>query len=187
MEIAALPSSFTACLSSPLLLEWPGLNFETPGGPILFDEVGGDRSDAGRIDEEVVRTTREPLARHRPADHAINHDQRDVDARRPEMAGHRFGERALRHLALRERRRAGCAPPRGGRANDDDRPLPFAAHGGNCLLAAKKEAERVDPPGTLEILRLDLSHMAPDARAGVIDERIHVAEIGAHGGERRLD
>ena len=29
--------------------------------------------------------------------------------------------------------------------------------------------------------------MAPDARAGVVDEDVGVAEIGPHGGERRLD
>ena len=66
-------------------------------------------------------------------------------------------------------------------------PSPFAAHGGNRLLGGKKEAERVDAPGALEILRLDLLDIAPDARARVIDERVDVAEIGAHGGERRLD
>ena len=66
-------------------------------------------------------------------------------------------------------------------------PLPFLAHGGNRLLAAKKEAERVDAPGALEILRLDLLDMAPDARAGVIDERVHVPEIGARSRERRFD
>ena len=39
----------------------------------------------------------------------------------------------------------------------------------------------------LEILRLDLLDMAPDAGAGVIDERVHVPEIGARSRERRFD
>ena len=66
-------------------------------------------------------------------------------------------------------------------------PCPFLRMAGIACWPAKKEAERVDAPGALEILRLDLLDMAPDAGAGVIDERVHVAEVGARGGERRLD
>ena len=58
-------------------------------------------------------------------------------------------------------------------------PLALAAHGGNRLLGGQKEAERVDAPGALHILRLDLLDVAPGARAGVIDERVDLAEIGA--------
>src|ERR1700691_532045 len=172
---------------SPLFLERPGFDFEAPGGAVLFDEVGGNRSDAGGIDVKVVRAVLKPRARHRAANHAVDDDQRDMDACRPKMAAHRLGERALRHLALSEGRGAGRAPARGGRADDDDRPLTLTAHGWNRLLAAKKEPKRVDAPGALEILRLDLLDMAPDARAGVIDERVYLPEIRAHRRERRLD
>src|ERR1700751_4046092 len=135
METPGLPSSFSACLASPLFLERPSFDFEAPRGAILFDEVGSDRRDAGRIDVKIVRTIAKTRARHRPPDHAVDDDQRAMDPRRPEMARHRLGKRALRHLALSERRRAGSASPRGGRANDDDAPLPSLAHGGNRLLA----------------------------------------------------
>ena len=74
----------------PLLLERARFDFEAPRGAVLLGEVGGDRGDASRIDEEVVRAVGETRARHRPADHAVDDDQRDMDARRPEMAGHRI-------------------------------------------------------------------------------------------------
>src|ERR1700677_737467 len=106
---------------SPLFLERPGFDFETPGGAVLFDEVGGNRSDADGIDGKVVRAVLKPRARH-PAAHPA--------------------------------------------ADDDERPLTRASHGGNRLLAAKKEAKRVHAPGALRIPRLDLLDMAPDTRAG---------------------
>ena len=61
-------------------------------------------------------------ARHRPSDDAVDDHQRGVDARRPEMAGHRFGECGLRHLALRRRRGPGRPAARSVRDDDDDRP-----------------------------------------------------------------
>src|SRR5579863_32975 len=148
---------------SPFLLERPRFDLETPGGAILGDETSGDRSDPARRDEKVVRAISHPGARRWPADHAVDHNQRDMNAGRPKMAGQGFGERALRHLGLRKHRRACRAAPRGGRADDDDRALGPAAHGGNDLAGGEEKAERVDAPGALEVLRLDLLNVAPDA------------------------
>ena len=110
-----------------------------------------------------------------------------MDAGGPQMARHRFGERFLRHLRRRERRRAGDAAARCGRADDDDRPLPAPAHRRDRLPRGEEEAERIDPPRPLEILRRHVLDRAPDARAGVEDEHVDVAEIGADPLERRLD
>src|SRR5208283_2750791 len=119
----------------------------------------------GRIDEGVVRAIGKPRARYGSADNAIDDNERDVDSRRPEMARHRFGERALRHLALSERRRAGRAAPRGGGPDHDHGALPSATHRRDRLPGGEKQAKRVDPPGALEVLRRDLFNIPPDPRA----------------------
>ena len=97
-----------------------------------------------RIDEEVIRpSVGESRARHRTADHAVDDDQGDMDARRPEVAGHRSGERTLRHRGLRKRGGSCRAASRGGRADDDERRAPLL-HRRDC--APQEETKRADAP-----------------------------------------
>ena len=133
------------------------------------------------------RAIDKPRARHRSADDAVDDNERDVDSRRPEMTRHRISERALRHLALSERRRAGRAPPRGRGPDHDNGALPSAAHRRDHLPGGEEQAKRVDPPGALEVLRLDLFDIPPDARACIEYQHIDIAEIGSDLGEGRID
>ncbi len=68
----------TPCPSSPLFLEWPRFDLEAPRGPGLFDEVGGDRGDPGRIDIKVVGAIGKPRARNRHADDPLHDEQRGL-------------------------------------------------------------------------------------------------------------
>ena len=88
--------------------------------------TSNDHADGGcRVSQNAVSATssglmkkesglsgmrlRVPLEVH----HAVDDDERHVDARRPERPRHRLGERSLRRLGGRERRRARDAAARG--------------------------------------------------------------------------
>src|SRR5207245_3922859 len=62
-----------------------------------------------------------------------------------------------------------------------------ALHRGDDLLGGEETAERVDPPGRLEVRRGRFLNAAPDAGAGVIDEDLDLPQITADRIERARD
>ena len=66
-------------------------------------------------------------------------------------------------------------------------PLPSAFIAGITACAHKQRAIGVDPPGFLELGRRDRLDIREHPAAGVVDEYLGLAEIGAYGGERGGD
>src|SRR4051812_12858864 len=78
----------------PGLAERPGLELERPRGPRLRGEERGRRGDVVGRHEELVGLVLQPLTRAGEVDDAVDDDERDVDALRPQAARERLGERA---------------------------------------------------------------------------------------------
>src|SRR5258708_38160856 len=86
----------------PALAERARLDLEGPRRWLLLGETEGGLGDVVRLDEEGVGLVRHALTRPRDIDGAIDDDDRDVHARRPEIPRHRFGQAALRGLRRRK-------------------------------------------------------------------------------------
>jgi hypothetical protein len=142
-------------LESPRFFEWPRLHFEAPSPPILAAELKGDFSDARRIDKAVRRPVWHCCAGSGQLHHAIDDDQRNVDAGGPELAGHGFCKTALCRFGRGKRRRLYIAAAGRCGPNEDDGAGPLPLHIGNHFLGTQQSAIGVDAPGLLELLGRD--------------------------------
>jgi hypothetical protein len=186
----------------------PQVEFVRPGiarlrvqHPVAVGDVIGIQ-DAVAVLQRI--TLGEVAADELGVDGAIDHDVRDVNALRAQLARHRLGQRAQCHLCARESTKVGRAAQRCRRTGEDDRAAmaalrQFARHHALGHFAPVEKAREAGHLPHLEVFARGLGQDAlghvgadvehhhldgPDRRFDLLDERDHflfLARIAGKG------
>src|SRR5271169_645435 len=173
--------------SSPGFAVRAQFHIERPAAAILLCQMPRLLGDGGRLDEEVVGSVLEALARPGDVDHSIYNNVGNMHSLRPKFAGHGFGQDSLRGLGW-------CEPGEGrltsqGRSitRHDDVAAAGADHRGREATRQMKQPHRVDLKIAVKHCGVDLEERAEGAAHRVVHEGSWHTEIAFYAVRRRLD
>src|SRR5262245_12128749 len=175
----------TFAISSPFLAERPDLDLEAPRVARLLIEHPVGVGDRLRPHQPLWRQVRErffalaradALAHESGVDSRIDHEMRDVDILRPELARHRLRDHAQPGFRGGERGVADTAAQARGRTGKED-----------CPTAARQHQARGFAPGDEAGVAGHFPDLAEHSLGGLEDRKIDVrADVEDADFERRL-
>src|SRR4051812_28761041 len=170
---------------SEILHPRPQLHLPAPGAARLLQHApiaGGD----GVGVEHRIRSVRRVLTGGAP-DATIDHEMRDVNALRRQLARHALRKAAQRELAHRERRRLRVALDAGRGAGEQDRAMLVRQHALRRLLCHQEAPESGHRHRLSNFCRHEIDEFSAGPAARVVDHEIGRADFALDQAEQSLD